>query len=535
MRIQSNKLFRETPVEQEFFSGELQEYVSSGTISFTIEKCMETRVCVCKNCGTELYGYWHYLQYRSCSFNGNKIPSEINKKVDCAIDKLEKQVDAAHSDMRAKFNCPICGEQNKFDSAVGKNLDEKFASAYETMRIIATRDGACEAEKSSSLYDLPVAPVNFRNISVIKNNPEKLKEYIHKLIKLETNIMLLTKRLASLYCERSIAMVDVCRVNYEPIVKAKMQNEKTQKQYDEAVKAHHRCMEQVKSYKSNQPKPVDIPMPPKPDDPIYLKPGLFNKKKILAQNEAIEIQYKLDLQEYEKKCQQRLIEIDRQNEVAKKKYINDIQEAEKAEQRAKQQVDQLYNILGNYTAGAPLEVCPEKAKLNIIAKEIETVQELLKKTYETRNKLYAADIIFTKYRDIVVLSTFYEYLMARRCTTLEGATGAYNLYESEIRANTIITKLSQIEKTLKKIEQSQYMICGQLSEMNSTLNKMNSTMSAAYSAITDIRANSKDMSEYMKHIAKNSNVIAHNTAVTAYYSKINAELTDSLGFMMALK
>ena len=60
-------------------------------------------------------------------------------------------------------------------------------------------------------------------------------------------------------------------------------------------------------------------------------------------------------------------------------------------------------------------------------------------------------------------------------------------------------------------------------------------MSAAYSAITDIRANSKDMSEYMKHIAKNSDVIAHNTAVTAYYSKINAELTDSLGFMMALK
>ena len=29
--------------------------------TFTIEKCMETRVCVCKNCGTELYGYWHYM------------------------------------------------------------------------------------------------------------------------------------------------------------------------------------------------------------------------------------------------------------------------------------------------------------------------------------------------------------------------------------------------------------------------------------------------------------------------------------------
>ena len=36
-----------------------------------------------------------------------------------------------------------------------------------------------------------------------------------------------------------------------------------------------------------------------------------------------------------------------------------------------------------------------------------------------------------------------------------------------------------------------------------------------------------------KHISKNSDVIAHNTAVTAYYSKINAELTNALGYMVA--
>ena len=40
---------------------------------------------------------------------------------------------------------------------------------------------------------------------------------------------------------------------------------------------------------------------------------------------------------------------------------------------------------------------------------------------------------------------------------------------------------------------------------------------------------------FMERLSKNSDVIAHNTAVTAYYSKINAELTDALGFMVALK
>lgn len=41
--------------------------------------------------------------------------------------------------------------------------------------------------------------------------------------------------------------------------------------------------------------------------------------------------------------------------------------------------------------------------------------------------------------------------------------------------------------------------------------------------------------EYMEHISKNSDVIAHNTAVTAYYSKVNAELTNALGYMVAFK
>ena len=49
-----------------------------------------------------------------------------------------------------------------------------------------------------------------------------------------------------------------------------------------------------------------------------------------------------------------------------------------------------------------------------------------------------------------------------------------------------------------------------------------------------LSANTGDMTEYMAHISQNSDVIAHNTAVTAYYSKINAELTDALGFMVAL-
>ena len=36
-------------------------------------------------------------------------------------------------------------------------------------------------------------------------------------------------------------------------------------------------------------------------------------------------------------------------------------------------------------------------------------------------------------------------------------------------------------------------------------------------------------------IAKNSDVIAHNTAATAYYAKKNAELTNAMGYLVALR
>ena len=45
----------------------------------------------------------------------------------------------------------------------------------------------------------------------------------------------------------------------------------------------------------------------------------------------------------------------------------------------------------------------------------------------------------------------------------------------------------------------------------------------------------KNTAENTAAIAENMAVVAHNTAVTALYAKKNAELTNALGFMVALK
>ena len=70
------------------------------------------------------------------------------------------------------------------------------------------------------------------------------------------------------------------------------------------------------------------------------------------------------------------------------------------------------------------------------------------------------------------------------------------------------------------------MMYRQMQYTNSQLKTLNDTMDKALTSIQGIEANTT-------RVAENSDVIAHNTAVSAYYSKVNAELTNALGFMVA--
>lgn len=71
--------------------------------------------------------------------------------------------------------------------------------------------------------------------------------------------------------------------------------------------------------------------------------------------------------------------------------------------------------------------------------EIDSMKIPLRKTKQLLRKLYSADVVYPKYRNMVAMCTIYEYLASGRCETLDGAQGAYNLYEAEIRQNIVIS------------------------------------------------------------------------------------------------
>ena len=87
--------------------------------------------------------------------------------------------------------------------------------------------------------------------------------------------------------------------------------------------------------------------------------------------------------------------------------------------------------------------------------------------------------------------------------------------------------------SLEEIKQNQYMMYRELQNIKTSLNSLDYTMRKALTSIQSIETKASRMTEYMDHIAKNSDVIAHNTAATAYYSKVNAQLTNALGYMIA--
>ncbi len=136
---------------------------------------------------------------------------------------------------------------------------------------------------------------------------------------------------------------------------------------------------------------------------------------------------------------------------------------------------------------------------------IEDMETVLEETKALLVRLYKADILFEKYRDLVSVCTIYEYFVSGRCTELAGPNGAYNLYEAELRQNIIITRLDTIIDQLEQIKAGQYMLYSQLETTNAIL---------------------ADVSHDMKAVVNSTRDIAHTNRITAIYAGITAENSE---------
>ena len=141
-----------------------------------------------------------------------------------------------------------------------------------------------------------------------------------------------------------------------------------------------------------------------------------------------------------------------------------------------------------------------KEETEALQNEYNKLSRKLEETQDTLLQMYSLDVIFPKYRNIIAVSSFYEYLLSGRCDKLEGAEGAYNIFESELRMNLIINKIDDVIK-------HQYMLYSAIQENNKQVNQLSGELTM---------------------LVNNSCQIEENTRMTEYYAWISARNTEAV-------
>ena len=514
----------------------------------------------CPHCGSEIYSQWNFYkgteEHQLCKqesnqfFNLSACPLCTNSLLHEAGYFMQSQ----DSDRKFFKNNDYCVTRWTGIKPLDWHYDSyKIDSIFSYLQKIRIPK---ELEKtdltiSQLLKKIDVViPDNNTNsfISNIKKSPIDLQNHLNHIFQLESNIYAIQKRLTDLYNRKTEISRMVVSTKYESVEYIRKETANTKLLIQTLTEALYAAQTKPLT-KANVTYPQRPIAPVAPLAPVLGTPGLFNKKKILAENESKRQEYILEMNafqrkqaayeeavaQYERQYEECRNEETRQNEENRQKRDSDIQKAQAALNTAQAKYDEFKATEESRIAEAIALPVPADVAAEILDKEICEAESLLKELFIARNTLYSYNVVFQKYRNIVALSTFSEYLKTGRCTTLEGPDGAYNLYESECRADMIISQLSIVIESLEQIKQTQYTIYNELQDINSSLANLNSTMNSALKSIQSIDATTEKMSIQMNKIAENTDIIAHNTAVTAYYSKINADLTNALGYMVAFK
>lgn len=450
------------------------------------------------------------------------------------------------------------------ESSAFKFYAEDFSDAYRYFKSYRIDEVQSAVEEKYNyiveLCNLPSSEV-YSQADDIKSDTDKLRKYIGKLVEIESGIFAVCERLKTLYKLQAENMPDAKSSKYVYLYSCKEDLRIAKADY-EAV-----CKRQPEKEVSLFDFPVEYPVYPvcpqkgdyplRPALPIYISVNIFNKKKATAENERIKAEYETKYRYYEEQC--KAIEAKYDSELAvfekamaeydctvtliererQRKYEARVRELESQvnveRDRLKAIVEEKQKKYDMYLAQCDSIVTPEIAKQHLIEEEITQAENLLKQLFSARNAMYDCGVIFAKYRDFVACSSFSEYLESGRCAKLDGANGAYNIYENEVRMNRVVSQLTKIIESLEQIKQNQFVIYSAINETNRLLNVLVSTMDKAVAVLGDIKADTSSISRYMEDISTNTAVSAYYSQVNAFYAKKNAELTNALGFMVAFK
>ena len=409
---------------------------------------------------------------------------------------------------KEKPKCPLCG-------GTTVERDPGLELSFQKNFVIPEKE-KCRSDAEQYVSGIKQECIPPKTTSGL--NTAEIKKYLDTLIGIEAEIYYFTNRLESLFIAQKDTGRHALRERCSALQRAR-----------ETVELQ---LQTAKTEKAGLDKKYPLlPLTVAPDEfglcepaaPTLKKAGIFNKKKIEEENRQATEQYERELSDY--RTAWRKIQ---QDELTRRTAENAI--ISENRNKAESQLDACIDALTQQAAAVTVDITNSGFQMadQFCLAEIEEVKEKIRSLCDVRAQLIGLGVIYPKYLDFIALTTIAEYFDTGRCSELEGPNGAYNMYESEIRANRVIAQLDQVIASLETIKQNQYRAYSVLSQISRDTASISDKMTSAVKSLSEISQNTAAIKETGEQIA-------YNTAKSAYYSKVNAELTDALGYVMAFK
>lgn len=240
-------------------------------------------------------------------------------------------------------------------------------------------------------------------------------------------------------------------------------------------------------------------------------------------------------------------ENDRKNEERRQKARGEHQEKrkkyEQEYQQYQQELDKYHRLLAANKHLRQQDEAERALKTAFLQRQKEEIEKAISVSQERLEVIYQRDIIFPKYRNLVMACSIQEYVCAGLCTTLEGPDGAYNLLETYMRLDRISTQLDKVITNLEQIRENQFMLYSAVQEANRRLGQIagsirqmtadlvNFYSSSLYSAaqlnaqFTEMNLQNAQLTARIAELQKSSALTAYHAERTqkelAYMNRIN--------------
>ena len=145
------------------------------------------------------------------------------------------------------------------------------------------------------------------------------------------------------------------------------------------------------------------------------------------------------------------------------------------------------------------------------------LQSIHNGTTQCLNKFYNMDVVVPKYRYLIAISSFKDYLDEGRCYELSGHEGAYNLYNLEARLDKIITRLDAVISNLSEIKYNQYSLYQAVKESGKKTDLYYNQWISSTNKFIDSYNNNTNLNNY--HLERINKELEYQNKLLNYASK----------------